>query len=214
MPHSFKAYPKHPAVAYLIRLPQAERMGRRRQGGRGRHPHVRSRVQRPRNATEKQHEMLQQAVRSSLENHVGKTVERAGMGCRGGGGLFNTAQVTLGLFSDLKPNLNVKVGELNKISYLCGGPCPICNCPLQFPLCGTRQQNGHRAIRPKQAAPSAQEIAHRATGEHGASHPRPRLQPGPLHRLARRIVAGRRPRSVAVCSARQSHRCGCGASPS
>jgi hypothetical protein len=31
-------------------------------------------------ATAKQHEMLQQAIRSSLENHVGKTVERVGEG--------------------------------------------------------------------------------------------------------------------------------------
>jgi hypothetical protein len=31
-------------------------------------------------ATPKQHEMLQQAVRSSLENHVGKTVDRVGGG--------------------------------------------------------------------------------------------------------------------------------------
>jgi hypothetical protein len=31
-------------------------------------------------ATPKQHEMLQQALRSSLENHVGKTVERVGEG--------------------------------------------------------------------------------------------------------------------------------------
>jgi hypothetical protein len=32
------------------------------------------------NATAKQHEMLRQGVRSSLENHVGKTMERAGEG--------------------------------------------------------------------------------------------------------------------------------------
>jgi len=31
-------------------------------------------------ATERQHEMLQQAVRSSLENNLGKTVERATQG--------------------------------------------------------------------------------------------------------------------------------------
>jgi hypothetical protein len=31
-------------------------------------------------ATERQHEMLQQALRSSLENNIGKTVERAAEG--------------------------------------------------------------------------------------------------------------------------------------
>jgi hypothetical protein len=141
MPHSFKAYPKHPAVAYLIRLHadiggrildnkrQAERLAedakaveavirmfdpefnaraisaRRRVTGNPwfkRGTLFRAGLEALRaapepmtvraivdavlarkgitDATAKQHEMLQQAIRSSLEGHVGKTVERVGEG--------------------------------------------------------------------------------------------------------------------------------------
>jgi hypothetical protein len=141
MPHTFKAYPKHPAVAYLIRLHadiggrildnkrQAERLAadakaveavirmfdpefnaraisaRRRVTGNPwfkRGTLFRAALEALRgapepltvreivdaviarkgiqDATPKQHEMLQQAIRSSLENHIGKTVERVGEG--------------------------------------------------------------------------------------------------------------------------------------
>jgi hypothetical protein len=138
MPHTFKAYPRHPAVAYLIRLHadiggrildnerQAEQLAadgksvvrmfdpefnaraisaRRRVTGNPwfkRGTLFRAALEAMRvaagpvtvreiadavlaakgimDATDKQHEMLQQAVRSSLENHASKTVERVGEG--------------------------------------------------------------------------------------------------------------------------------------
>jgi hypothetical protein len=141
MPHAFKPYPKHPAVAYLIRLHadiggrildnkrQAERLAedavaveavikmfdpefnaraisaRRRVTGNPwfkRGTLFRASLDALRkaagpltvreladavlaakgitDATERQHEMLQQALRASLENNVGKTVERAAEG--------------------------------------------------------------------------------------------------------------------------------------
>jgi hypothetical protein len=141
MPHTFAPHPKHPAVAFLIRLHadiggrilenkrQAERLAadakaveavirmfdpefnaraisaRRRVTGNPwfkRGTLFRAALDAMRaapgpvtvreiadavlaakgitDATDKQHEMLQQAVRSSLENHAGKTVERVGDG--------------------------------------------------------------------------------------------------------------------------------------
>jgi hypothetical protein len=139
MPHTFAPHPKHPAVAFLVRLhadiggrilenkKEAERLAenakaveavihmfdpefnaraiaaRRRVTGNPwfkRGTLFRAALEALRAATEPmtvreiadavlaakdvtdatahQHEMLQQAVRSSLENHVGKTVERTG----------------------------------------------------------------------------------------------------------------------------------------